>query len=182
MINFTLPPLFYFFLVSSQSEPSTQNHQNSILGISNPKALARHDKMAATVAKANLDNNGDVIMTAGKRPLKNGRTDVPLPGLEELRHAPAEAGNLIDIDTDSEPEPAGRKSPALKTISYAQAVRGSKLMSGARKGTPYLDLTNEYPEIDALIKDKRPKVNGLSSLVKRATALRTQVESVEDSK
>ena len=75
--------------------------------------------MAATMAKANLDNNGDVIMTAGKRPLKNGRTDVLLPGLEELRHAPAEAGG--NIDTDSEPEPAGRKSPTpkMKMISYA---------------------------------------------------------------
>ena len=70
------------------------------------------------MAKANLNNNGDVIITAGKRPLKNGRTDVPLPGLEELRYAPAEAGNLININTDSELKLTGRKNPALKTISY----------------------------------------------------------------
>ena len=74
--------------------------------------------MAATIAKVNLDNNGDVIITAGKRPLKNGRTDVSLPGLKELRHAPAKAGNLININTDNELKPTERKNPALKTISY----------------------------------------------------------------
>ena len=92
-----------------------------ILGILNPKALARYDKMAATIAKANLNNNGDVIITAGKRPLRNGRTDVPLPGLEKLRHAPAKGGNNLnnfDTDTNIELKPTGRKSSALNTISY----------------------------------------------------------------
>ena len=129
--------------------------------------------MAANIAKANLNNNGDVIITAGKRSLKNGRTNVLLPGLKELQYAPAEAGNLIDINTDNKLEPTGRKSPALKAISYVQAVKGSKLISEACKGTLYLNLTNEYPEIDILIKDKYPKINGLLSLVKRATAFRT---------
>ena len=55
-------------------------------------------------------------------------------------------------------------------------------MLKARKGTLYFNLTNEYSEIDVLVKDKRLKINGLSSLVKRATALGTYIESVKDFK
>ena len=46
-------------------------------------------------------------------------------------------------------------------------------MSGVREGTLYLDLTSEYPDINAFIKDKRLKTNGLPFLIKRATILCT---------